>query len=131
MLVPLLTPNCTSHYSFIILVAQNNPHLNTSLRSLHFCQLCIIFVIFFPLISSSLFVSVCVCVVQPAGLVSHSDLDDRAIEALKEFNEEGALQVLLQFKDSDLSHVQVCMQCCCWCYLHNFEYLNAKSKSEC
>uniref|UniRef100_A0A8D3DCB8 Synaptotagmin binding cytoplasmic RNA interacting protein n=1 Tax=Scophthalmus maximus TaxID=52904 RepID=A0A8D3DCB8_SCOMX len=41
-----------------------------------------------------------------AGLVSHSDLDDRAIEALKEFNEEGALQVLLQFKDSDLSHVQ-------------------------
>jgi heterogeneous nuclear ribonucleoprotein Q len=42
-------------------------------------------------------------------LVSHSDLDDRAIEALKEFNEEGALQVLLQFKDSDLSHVQVCM----------------------
>ncbi|KAA8582132.1 hypothetical protein FQN60_008872 [Etheostoma spectabile] len=27
-----------------------------------------------------------------AGLVSHSDLDDRAIEALKEFNEEGALQ---------------------------------------
>lgn len=44
-----------------------------------------------------------------SGLVSHSDLDDRAIEALKEFNEEGALQVLLQFKDSDLSHVQVCM----------------------
>ncbi|KAF7704574.1 synaptotagmin binding, cytoplasmic RNA interacting protein, like isoform X4 [Silurus meridionalis] len=41
-----------------------------------------------------------------AGLVSHSDLDDRAIEALKEFNEEGALQVLLQFKESDLSHVQ-------------------------
>uniref|UniRef100_A0A8C1P880 Synaptotagmin binding, cytoplasmic RNA interacting protein, like n=1 Tax=Cyprinus carpio TaxID=7962 RepID=A0A8C1P880_CYPCA len=41
-----------------------------------------------------------------AGLVTHSDLDDRAIEALKEFNEEGALQVLLQFKDSDLSHVQ-------------------------
>ncbi|XP_046711178.1 synaptotagmin binding, cytoplasmic RNA interacting protein, like isoform X3 [Silurus meridionalis] len=40
------------------------------------------------------------------GLVSHSDLDDRAIEALKEFNEEGALQVLLQFKESDLSHVQ-------------------------
>lgn len=39
----------------------------------------------------------------------HSDLDDRAIEALKEFNEEGALQVLLQFKDSDLSHVQVCL----------------------
>lgn len=46
-------------------------------------------------------------VVPRSGLVSHSDLDDRAIEALKEFNEEGALQVLLQFKDSDLSHVQV------------------------
>lgn len=43
--------------------------------------------------------------------MSHSDLDDRAIEALKEFNEEGALQVLLQFKDSDLSHVQVCILC--------------------
>ncbi|KAM6954664.1 heterogeneous nuclear ribonucleoprotein Q [Aplochiton taeniatus] len=41
-----------------------------------------------------------------AGLVAHSDLDERAIEALKEFNEDGALQVLLQFKESDLSHVQ-------------------------
>ncbi|KAL4624025.1 heterogeneous nuclear ribonucleoprotein Q isoform X2 [Arapaima gigas] len=41
-----------------------------------------------------------------AGLVAHSDLDERAIEALKEFNEDGALQVLQQFKDSDLSHVQ-------------------------
>ncbi|XP_057678666.1 heterogeneous nuclear ribonucleoprotein Q-like [Corythoichthys intestinalis] len=41
-----------------------------------------------------------------AGLIAHSDLDERAIEALKEFKEEGALQVLVQFKDSDLSHVQ-------------------------
>ncbi|XP_076872772.1 heterogeneous nuclear ribonucleoprotein Q isoform X2 [Brachyhypopomus gauderio] len=41
-----------------------------------------------------------------AGLVAHSDLDERALEALKEFNEEGALQVLQQFKESDLSHVQ-------------------------
>ncbi|ETE67247.1 Heterogeneous nuclear ribonucleoprotein Q, partial [Ophiophagus hannah] len=41
-----------------------------------------------------------------AGLGAHSDLDERAIEALKEFNEEGALAVLQQFKDSDLSHVQ-------------------------
>ncbi|XP_054617521.1 heterogeneous nuclear ribonucleoprotein Q isoform X1 [Dunckerocampus dactyliophorus] len=41
-----------------------------------------------------------------AGLVAHSDLDERAIEALKEFTEEGALQVLVQFKESDLSHVQ-------------------------
>lgn len=53
------------------------------------------------------FLSLC-CPPPPPGLVSHSDLDDRAIEALKEFNEDGALQVLLQFKDSDLSHVQVC-----------------------
>lgn len=67
-------------------------------------------------------------VVTHSGLVSHSDLDDRAIEALKEFNEEGALQVLLQFKDSDLSHVQVCVshcrcskrnQCPC-CFLWHF-----------
>lgn len=42
-----------------------------------------------------------------SGLVAHSDLDERAIEALKEFNEDGALQVLVQFKESDLSHVQV------------------------
>ncbi|KAJ8288638.1 hypothetical protein COCON_G00012970 [Conger conger] len=41
-----------------------------------------------------------------AGLLAHKDLDERAIEALKEFNEDGALQVLQQFKDSDLSHVQ-------------------------
>uniref|UniRef100_A0A8C1Z4C9 Synaptotagmin binding, cytoplasmic RNA interacting protein n=1 Tax=Cyprinus carpio TaxID=7962 RepID=A0A8C1Z4C9_CYPCA len=41
-----------------------------------------------------------------AGLVEHSDLDERAIEALKEFDEDGALQVLVQFKESDLSHVQ-------------------------
>lgn len=41
-----------------------------------------------------------------AGLVAHSDLDERALEALKEFDADGALQVLLQFKESDLSHVQ-------------------------
>lgn len=35
------------------------------------------------------------------------DLDERAIDALREFNEEGALTVLQQFKESDLSHVQV------------------------
>ena len=45
--------------------------------------------------------------VPSAGLVAHSDLGERAIEALKEFNEEGALHVLVQFKESDLSHVQV------------------------
>ena len=42
-----------------------------------------------------------------AGLVAYEDLDERAIDALREFNEEGALTVLLQFKESDLSHVQV------------------------
>ncbi|KAJ8289342.1 hypothetical protein GJAV_G00000200 [Gymnothorax javanicus] len=40
------------------------------------------------------------------GLVAYEDLDERAIDALREFNEEGALSVLLQFKESDLSHVQ-------------------------
>ncbi|XP_063040237.1 heterogeneous nuclear ribonucleoprotein R-like isoform X2 [Engraulis encrasicolus] len=40
------------------------------------------------------------------GLVAYADLDERAIDALREFNEEGALAVLLQFKESDLSHVQ-------------------------
>ena len=41
------------------------------------------------------------------GLVASVDLDERAIDALREFNEEGALSVLQQFKESDLSHVQV------------------------
>lgn len=45
-----------------------------------------------------------VCV---SGLVAYADLDERALDALREFNEEGALSVLLQFKESDLSHVQV------------------------
>uniref|UniRef100_A0A8C2ZNI1 Heterogeneous nuclear ribonucleoprotein R n=1 Tax=Cyclopterus lumpus TaxID=8103 RepID=A0A8C2ZNI1_CYCLU len=40
------------------------------------------------------------------GLVEYVDLDERAIDALREFNEEGALTVLQQFKESDLSHVQ-------------------------
>lgn len=42
-----------------------------------------------------------------SGLVAYADLDERAIDALREFNEEGALAVILQFKESDLSHVQV------------------------
>ncbi|XP_077404827.1 uncharacterized protein LOC144037315 isoform X5 [Vanacampus margaritifer] len=40
------------------------------------------------------------------GLVAYAELDERAIDALREFSEEGALAVLQQFKDSDLSHVQ-------------------------
>lgn len=39
--------------------------------------------------------------------MEYVDLDERAIDALREFNEEGALTVLQQFKESDLSHVQV------------------------
>lgn len=50
------------------------------------------------------------------GLVAYVDLDERAIDALREFNEEGALTVLQQFKESDLSHVQVTtwMSCVFW-----------------
>uniref|UniRef100_A0A3B3ZA93 Heterogeneous nuclear ribonucleoprotein Q acidic domain-containing protein n=1 Tax=Periophthalmus magnuspinnatus TaxID=409849 RepID=A0A3B3ZA93_9GOBI len=44
------------------------------------------------------------------GLVAYEDLDERAIDALREFNEEGALTVLQQFRESDLSHVQVTLQ---------------------
>lgn len=47
------------------------------------------------------------CIFVLSGLVSYTDLDERAIDALREFNEEGALSVLQQFKESDLSHVQV------------------------
>lgn len=35
----------------------------------------------------------------------HSDLDDRALDALKEFPSEGALAVLAQFLESNLEHV--------------------------
>ena len=41
-----------------------------------------------------------------SGLLSPEELDDRAFEALREFNQEGALEVLEQFANSDLSHVQ-------------------------
>lgn len=41
-----------------------------------------------------------------SGLLSPEELDDRAFEALREFNQEGALEVLDQFANSDLSHVQ-------------------------
>lgn len=54
-----------------------------------------------------------------SGLVAHSDLDERAIEALKEFNEDGALQVLVQFKESDLSHVQVSRSEVIWLLLYS------------
>ena len=35
----------------------------------------------------------------------HSDLDDRALDALKEFPADGALAVLAQFLESNLEHV--------------------------
>jgi heterogeneous nuclear ribonucleoprotein R len=37
--------------------------------------------------------------------LSHSDLDERALDALKEFPVEGALAVLKQFLESNLEHV--------------------------
>ncbi|XP_057306275.1 heterogeneous nuclear ribonucleoprotein R-like [Hydractinia symbiolongicarpus] len=40
------------------------------------------------------------------GLLTIDELDDRALEALKEFSEDDALNVLEQFSKSDLSHVQ-------------------------
>ena len=40
-----------------------------------------------------------------AGILSHSDLDQRALDALKEFPPDGALGVLAQFLESNLAHV--------------------------
>ena len=39
-------------------------------------------------------------------MVAYVDLDERATDALRGFNGEGALSVLQQLKESDLSHVQ-------------------------
>uniref|UniRef100_A0AAG5CWM4 RRM domain-containing protein n=1 Tax=Anopheles atroparvus TaxID=41427 RepID=A0AAG5CWM4_ANOAO len=39
------------------------------------------------------------------GKLAHSELDERALDALKEFHVEGALDVLEQFLDSNLEHV--------------------------
>lgn len=39
------------------------------------------------------------------GKLSHVDLDDRALDALKEFPTDGALAVLAQFLESNLEHV--------------------------
>jgi hypothetical protein len=40
------------------------------------------------------------------GQLDLAELDERAFDALKELNEDGALSVLEQFAGSDLSHVQ-------------------------
>jgi len=39
------------------------------------------------------------------GLLSHGDLDERALDALKEFPAEGGIAVLKQFSESNLEHV--------------------------
>lgn len=41
----------------------------------------------------------------PAGKLVHSELDDRALDALKEFPVDGAQSVLQQFLESNLEHV--------------------------
>ncbi|XP_073993296.1 synaptotagmin binding cytoplasmic RNA interacting protein isoform X3 [Rhodnius prolixus] len=40
-----------------------------------------------------------------SGKLAHVDLDDRALDALKEFPVEGAINVLTQFLESNLEHV--------------------------
>lgn len=40
-----------------------------------------------------------------SGKLSHEDLDERALDALKEFPVDGALNVLSQFLESNLEHV--------------------------
>ena len=40
-----------------------------------------------------------------AGLLSHCDLDERALDALKEFPPDGGVAVLKQFAESNLEHV--------------------------
>ena len=40
-----------------------------------------------------------------SGILSHSDLDSRALDALKEFNGEGGTAVLQEFRESNLEHV--------------------------
>ncbi len=41
-----------------------------------------------------------------SGVITPEELDDRALDALKEFSEDDAIQVIDQFSKSDLSHVQ-------------------------
>lgn len=57
--------------------------------------------------------------------MAYVDLDERAIDALREFNEEGALTVLQQFKESDLSHVQVTtwMDYIAFCFSDEFYFV--------
>ena len=58
------------------------------------------------------------------GLVASVDLDERAIDALREFNEEGALSVLQQFKESDITcSEQKCI------FMWSYEDLQAKGET--
>lgn len=45
------------------------------------------------------------CSVCSSGKLVHSELDDRALDALKEFPVDGAQSVLQQFLESNLEHV--------------------------
>jgi len=40
-----------------------------------------------------------------AGKLSHQELDERALDALKEFNPEDAIKVIEQFNEASLEHV--------------------------
>lgn len=40
-----------------------------------------------------------------AGILAHIDLDERALDALKEFPSEGGVSVLKEFRESNLEHV--------------------------
>ena len=40
-----------------------------------------------------------------AGILAHKDLDERALDALKEFPVEGGVSVLKEFRESNLTHV--------------------------
>jgi len=44
-------------------------------------------------------------VIYQSGLLSHGDLDERALDALKEFPSDGGIAVLKEFKESNLEHV--------------------------
>jgi RNA recognition motif-containing protein len=44
-------------------------------------------------------------IIYQSGLLSHGDLDERALDALKEFPADGGVSVLKEFKESNLEHV--------------------------
>lgn len=44
-------------------------------------------------------------VIYKSGLLTHGDLDERALDALKEFPAEGGIAVLKEFRESNLEHV--------------------------